>query len=119
MLEEDCGVMAQSVLAVLSCPSLSSCLFPGEYSDALDTASATLVSGSCWLNLQLPGALICLDQWPIWLVGQCVCVCRSLGGEDPLEEEMATHSSILAWRILRVEEPGGLLSIGSQRVGHD
>ena len=44
---------------------------------------------------------------------------RSLGGEDPLEESMATHSSILAWRIPRTEEPGGLQSMGSQRVGHD
>ena len=39
--------------------------------------------------------------------------------EDPLEEEMATHSSTLAWRILWTEEPGGLQSTGSQRVGHD
>ena len=44
---------------------------------------------------------------------------RSLGGEDTLEKEMATHSSILAWRILWTEEPGGLQSMGSQRVGHD
>ena len=44
---------------------------------------------------------------------------RSLGGEDPLEKEMATHSSILAWRIAGTEEPGGLLSVGSHRVGHD
>ena len=43
----------------------------------------------------------------------------SLGGEDPLEKEMATHSSILAWRILWTEEPGGLQSMGLQRVGHD
>jgi len=43
----------------------------------------------------------------------------SLGWEDPLEEEMATHSSILAWRILWTEEPSGLQSIASQRVGHD
>ena len=42
---------------------------------------------------------------------------RSLGWEDPLEKEMATHSSILAWRILWTEKPGGLQSIGSQRVG--
>ena len=41
---------------------------------------------------------------------------QSLGWEDPLEEDMATHSSILAWRIPRTEEPGGLLSMGSQRV---
>ena len=44
---------------------------------------------------------------------------RSLGEEDPLEEGKATHSSILAWRIPWTEEPGGLQSMGSQRVGHD
>ena len=44
---------------------------------------------------------------------------RSLGGEDTLEKEMATHSSILAWRIPWREEPGGLQSMGSQRVKHD
>ena len=41
------------------------------------------------------------------------------GPEDPLEEGVATHSSIHAWKIPRTEEPGGLQSIGSQRVGHD
>ena len=44
---------------------------------------------------------------------------QSLGQEDPLEEGMATHSSILAWRIPWTEEPGELQSMGSQRVGHD
>ena len=44
---------------------------------------------------------------------------RSLGQEGSLEEEMATHSSILAWRIPGTEEPGRLQSIGSQRVRHD
>ena len=44
---------------------------------------------------------------------------RSLGWEDPLEKEMATHSTILAWKISWTEEPGGLQSMGSQRVGHD
>ena len=44
---------------------------------------------------------------------------RSLGQEDPVEKEMATHSSILAWRIPWTEEPGGLQSMQSQRVGHD
>ena len=44
---------------------------------------------------------------------------RSLSQEDPLEKEMATHSNIPAWRISWKEEPGGLQSIGSQRVGHD
>ena len=44
---------------------------------------------------------------------------RSLGQEDPLEKGMATHSSILAWRIPWTEEPGGLQSMGLLRVGHD
>ena len=44
---------------------------------------------------------------------------QCLHQEDPLEEGMATHSSVLAWRIPRTEEPGRLQSIGSQRVGHD
>ena len=44
---------------------------------------------------------------------------RSLDGEDPLEKEMAVHSSILAWRIPWTEKPGGLQSMGSQRVGHN
>ena len=43
---------------------------------------------------------------------------RSLGGEDPLEKGMSTHSSILVWRIPWAEEPGGLQSIGSQIVRH-
>ena len=43
---------------------------------------------------------------------------RSLGWEDPLKEEMATHSSILAWKIPWMEEPGSLQSMGPQRVGH-
>ena len=44
---------------------------------------------------------------------------RPLGWEDPLEKEVATHSSTLAWRIPWREEPGGLQSMGLQRVGHD
>ena len=44
---------------------------------------------------------------------------QTLGGEDSLEEEMATHSSILAWGIPWTEEPGGLQSMGSQRVRHN
>ena len=50
-----------------------------------------------------------LAMWETWV--------RSLGQEDPLEKEMATHSSILAWRIPWMEELGGLQSTGSQRVG--
>ena len=44
---------------------------------------------------------------------------QSLGGEDPLKKEKATHSSVLAWRIPGTGEPGGLPSVGSHRVGHD
>ena len=44
---------------------------------------------------------------------------QSLGREDPLEKEMATHSSTLAWKIPWMEEPGRLQSMGSQRVGYD
>ena len=61
-------------------------------------------------------------SFPSWLSGKKSAyqetLVRSLGGEDPLEEEMATLSSILAWRIPWTEEPGGLQSMGSQRVGH-
>ena len=52
----------------------------------------------------------------------CQCRCKRRGfdpWEDPLEEGMATHSSILTWRIPWTEEPGGLQSVGSHRVGHD
>ena len=44
---------------------------------------------------------------------------QSLGGEDSLEKQMATHSSILAWETPWTEKPGGLQSMGSQRAGHD
>ena len=44
---------------------------------------------------------------------------QSLGWADPLEKELATHSSVLAWKIPLTEEPGGLQSMGLQRVGHD
>ena len=50
-------------------------------------------------------------MWETWV--------RSLGQEDPLEKGMATHSGILTWRIPWTEEPGGLQSTGSQRVGYD
>ena len=50
-------------------------------------------------------------MWETWV--------RSLGWEDPLEKEMATHASTLAWKIPWTEEPGGLQSMVSQGVGHD
>ncbi|CAM9362085.1 unnamed protein product [Rangifer tarandus platyrhynchus] len=63
--------------------------------------------------------------FPCSSVGKRICLqCRrpwvwSLGWEDPLEKETATHSSILAWRILWTEKPGGLQSVGLRRVRHD
>ena len=50
-------------------------------------------------------------MWKTWV--------RSLGREDPLEKEMATHSSTLAWKVPWTEEPDGPQSMASQRVGHD
>ena len=50
-----------------------------------------------------------MQEMPVW----------SVGWEDPLEKEMATHSSIIAWKISWTEEPGELQSMGLQRVGHD
>ena len=50
-------------------------------------------------------------MWETWV--------QSLGQEDPLEQEMATQSSTLAWEIPWMEEPGGLQPMGSQKVGHD
>ena len=54
-----------------------------------------------------------------WLSTMRVTWVRSLGQEDPLEKEMAIHSSTIAWKIPWTEEPGWLQSMGSQRVGHD
>ena len=72
------------------------------------------------------GLLLSLQIWPS-LVAQMVkrlptmweTRVRSLGREDPLEKEMANHSSILAWKIPWTEKLAWLLSMGSQRVGHD
>jgi len=54
-----------------------------------------------------------------WLPAMRETWVQSLGQEDPLEKEMATHSSTLSWKILWMEEPGRLQSMGSLRVGHD
>ena len=62
--------------------------------------------------------------FPMWLSGKKLPAkqemqVQSLGWEDPLEKEMATHSIILAWKIPWTKEPGGLQSMGLKRVGHD
>ena len=64
-----------------------------------------------WTSLvgqEVTNLLVMLETWV-----------QSQSWEDPLEKEKATHSSVLAWRIPWTEEPGGLQSIGLQRVGHD
>ena len=65
---------------------------------------------------QLVNYLPAMQEIHVWSLDIQV---PSLGQEDPLEEEMATHSSMLAWKIPWTEVPGGLKFIGSQRVGHD
>ena len=90
---------------------------PGPYSHTplvvwhIGTASfwKTVLYGDTSLVAQRVKLLPVMQETPV----------QSLGQEDPLEKEMATHSRILAWRIPWTEEPGGLQSIGSQRVGHD
>ena len=69
---------------------------------------ASLVAGSS-LVAQMVKNLLAMQETQV----------RTLGQEDPLEKGKATSSSILAWRIPWTEEPGGLQSMGSQRVGHD
>ena len=75
-------------------------------------------SEKLWVSPNLTIDVRPADLKPALSVMQETWVC-SLGQEDPLEEKMATHFSILAWKIPRTEEPGGLQSMGSQRVGHD
>ena len=91
-----------SLLFNIQVPSLSSAL--GPYPSGKDYAYL-LTSGLPWWLRHLPAMR---ETWV-----------RSLGQEDPLEKEMATHSSTLAWKIPWTEEPGMLQSVGLQRVGHD
>ena len=60
-----------------------------------------------------------MAQWLKKLPAKQAMLIRSLGQKDPLQKEMATHSSILAWDIPWTEEPGGLPSVGLHRVGHN
>ena len=73
-----------------------------------------------WLTSNLNGVFASLVAQRLkCLPGMQETWVRSLGREDPLEKEMATHSSTLAWRIPGREEPGRLQFMGSQRVGHN
>ena len=90
----------------------TSILRAGESDWALQPSSCSIPSKPCPL---IPLQMV--QWWRTRLPAQEMRV-PSLGWEDPLEEEMATHFSILAWETLWTEEPGGLQSMGSQRVRH-
>ena len=78
---------------------------------------AKYVARGTWLPWRFPSGSVAKNPPAVREIQETWV--RSLGQEDPLEEDMATHSSILAWRIPWTEEPGGLQSTGSQRVRHD
>ena len=82
-----------------------------EYIKAVYCHPAYLISIQSWTSLVAQTVKHLSTMWETWI--------RCLGQEDPLEKEMATHSSVLAWRIPGTEEPGRLPSMGSHRVGHD
>ena len=110
------------VLVTQSCPTLCD---PMDYS----------LLGDCFNQVATRGIKTCKGHHPHYLLHAIQNLSRdsavkslsavqetqvqSLNQEDPLEKGMATHSNILAWRIPWKEEPGGLQSMGSQRVGHD
>ena len=87
-------------------------------------SSFSLDTGSKWLRVQALETDLLMSSTQVTLLEKnpsAIYETRvwSLAREDPLEERMATHASILAWRIPRTEEPGGLWSIGSHRVRHN
>ena len=94
-----------------------------------DWTGVSCIAGKCFYHLSHQGSPIyCYRQWFIYMWFYCAVKnlpavqetqIQFLGWEDPLEKEMATHSSILAWKISWTEEPDGVQSMGSQRVRHD
>ena len=98
----------------------------GSYGITLSNGSLPLNNAEV-LTTEIPGIVLVLSFFRASLVAHLVknppamweTWVWSLSGEDPLEKGMATHSSILAWRIPWTEEPGRLQSMGSQRVRHD
>ena len=82
---------------------------------------STVISVFCIMSQYSPTYLLCIHMAQSWknLLAMQETWVQSLGWEDPLEKGMATHSSILAWWIPQTEQPGGLQSMGSQRVRHD
>ena len=120
-----CGVQ----VSVLVARGLRSCDSRGLWCVCLVVAYRFSWPTACGISLD-QGWTPCLLNWQVdWaslvaqrlkhLPGMQESRVRSLGQEDPLEKEIATHSSTLAWRIPWREEPGRLQSMGSQRVGHD
>ena len=86
-------------------------IFDSVLTEHLLCTQSNMYSCKTWASLvaQMVKNLPAMWETRVW----------SLGREDPLEREMAAHSSILAWRILWTKEPGGLQTVGLQRVGHD
>ena len=114
------GFSRQEYWSELPCPP------PGDLpKPRIELRSSAFLADS--LPSELPGKPFYMLLYKASLVAQRVkrlsammeTQVRSLGQEDPLEKEMATHSRILAWKIPWTEEPGRLQAIGSQRVGHD
>ena len=103
------------LLIYLSFPLfLSSELYNFYYTNSVKILLSAYILNISYMPMGSPGRSD--GKAPVCDAGDRV---RSLGREDPLEKEMATHSSTLAWKISWTEEPGRLQSMGSQRVGHD
>ena len=88
------------------CYNLCQSVLPAFTSRSFIVSSLTF-----WTSLVAQTVKRLSTMWETWV--------RALGWEDPLEKEMAIHSSTIVWRIPWTEEPGKLQSMGSQRVGHD
>ena len=107
----------RKLIGILSpCPSPTQATHQMSWTRVLNMATASLIT-IVYLIRSFRGhpehiggkESACNAGDPVWFLGR----------EDPLEKGMATHSSILAWRIPWTEEPGGLQSMGSQRIGHN
>ena len=111
----DCSLSGFSVHGIFQ----ASVLEWGAIAFSTRSLSPSLFCGVAltFLNTILKASLVAQMVKPLPAVRETWV--RSLGWKDPLEKEMATHSSILAWRIPGTEEPGGLPSMGSHRVGHN
>ena len=132
----DCSLPGSSVHGIFQARVLEwvAISFSRESSQPRDRTRVSHIAGRCFIvwatreDLLYKRLLICCSGLARYLSGKRVCLpvqepqemwVWPLGQEDPLEKEMATNSSILAWRIPWTEDPGGLQSLGSQRVGLD